>query len=83
MDFNSLIGMAAKTGIWALLAILLILYIFKKNEEREKRYITTIDKNNKIIQSLSDSLKCVYDIKDDIENLKICIENKARGGKNG
>lgn len=76
MDFNSLIGMAAKTGIWALLSVLLIVYILKKNDEREKRYIDTINKNNKVIINLSESLKCVDDISEDISKIKICLENR-------
>jgi hypothetical protein len=65
MEFEALIKAAAQNGIWAIMAVSLIRYILRKNDEREKRYMTTIEKNQKVIQvnqevirNMSEALKC-------------------------
>jgi hypothetical protein len=50
----------------------------EKNEEREKLYIETIHKNQEIIQNLSEALKCIDDISDDIKNIKQCLLERKR-----
>jgi RAB protein geranylgeranyltransferase component A len=48
----------------------------ERNESREKLYIETIHKNQDIIQNLSDALKCIDDISDDIKNIQKCLAER-------
>lgn len=81
MDFTVLLDAAAKSGIWAIMSVSFIVYILKKNDEREKRYIETIGKNQEVIMNLSDSLKCVDDISEDVKQIKVCLADRKRGSK--
>ena len=86
---ETLIQEAVKNGIWALMFISYFVYkqkidikreeeTRKTNDSREKRYIDTIDKNHEVIQNLSEALKCVDDISDDIKNIKQCLLERKR-----
>jgi len=78
MGFDELIKVAAQNGIWALMSVCLIIYTLKKNDGREKRLINTVEKNQEVIKNLSESLKCVDAISDDIKSIQKCINERKR-----
>jgi hypothetical protein len=72
---EEVVKLAANQGLWAVLAVVLLFYVLKQNETREKGYQDTIRENQSIIGKLSDTinlkitgLEC--DIKEIKEDLK-------------
>lgn len=69
--------LATQQGIWAVLFVVLLFYILKKQEQRDKKadereakYQETIKDNQSIISKLATKLNIVETIKDDIEDIK-------------
>lgn len=67
---NELLKIATSQGIWAVLSVVLIVYILKvqekrdlKQEEREKSYQETISK-------LTDRFNIIEDVKEDVKDIK-------------
>ena len=71
-------------GVFAILFFFLLVYVLKKNDEREKRYISTIEKDQSIISTLSEKISITEDmskkidrIEDDVKEIKA---NQRKGG---
>lgn len=88
MGFEELIKVAGQNGIWALMFISFFVYFLKRidkkelenkktNDERETRYIKTIEKNQEVICNLSEALKSIDDISDDVKKIKGCLEREG------
>ena len=81
---EQLLRLAAGNGIWATLFVALFLYTIYDSRHREEKYQQTIEKNQEIIQSLSNDIKGdvkgtreeVSEIKQDVEHLKAIIERR-------
>ncbi len=81
---EQLLKLAASNGIWATLFVILFLYTIYDSRHRERKYQQTIEKNQKIIQSLSSEIKTeiqdtkedVGEIKQDVKHLKAIIERR-------
>jgi uncharacterized protein YktB (UPF0637 family) len=81
---EQLLKLAASNGIWAMLFVVLFLYTIYDSRHRETKYQQTIEKNQKIIQDLSNDIKSdvkdtrgdVSEIKQDVKHLKVMIERK-------
>lgn len=71
--YDSMISLAAANGIWAVMFVFLFLYQLKDSRLREVKYQQTIVK-------LTDELMIVYDIDENIEEIK--NENKNREKRN-
>ena len=54
---------------FSLLFIALLLYVIKKNDEREKQYQETIDKNQAIIRDTVNALNGYEDLKEDLQRI--------------
>jgi hypothetical protein len=51
-----LIKAAANQGLWALLAVVLIVYILHDSREREKRLMTHLEKSNESLEKISSTI---------------------------
>lgn len=66
---QEILKIAASQGLWAVLFVALLFWVLRENARREERYQT-------IIESLSEKLGVVYDIKQTVDK----IEVKVMGG---
>lgn len=57
----------ASQGVWALLFVLLLVYVLKQNAKREERLMTCLEG---LTGSYKDLSKDVTDLKDDVKELK-------------
>jgi len=71
---EKLLEMAATQGIWALLSIALIFYVLKTQEKRDLRQEERENSYRNIIESLSDKLNVIDDIKSDISEIKLSLK---------
>jgi hypothetical protein len=67
---NVAIKMAVQQGIWAVLFLMLLFYIFKKQEQRDKKCEDREGKYQEIINKLTDKFSILEDVKKDIEEVK-------------
>lgn len=65
--WEEILAMATKSGIWAVLFVVLFFFQIKDSKIREEKYQSTIE-------NLADKLKIVIDIKEDIEELKTIFD---------
>lgn len=63
---NDIIMMVAKSGVFALLFVVLLFYVLKDSRNREEKYQQTIAK-------LCNDLDVVNDIKNDVVKIKTCV----------
>lgn len=54
---------------FSILFIAMLLYVIKKNDEREKQYQETIDKNQTIIRDTVNALNGYEDLKADLQRI--------------
>ena len=54
---------------FSILFIAMLLYVIKKNDEREKQYQDTIDKNQTIIRDTVNALNGYEDLKADLQRI--------------
>lgn len=75
---ESIIEMAAQTGIWAVLFVFLFFYQIKDSKAREEKYQSTIEQ-------LATSLEIVAEIHEKVQEIKQSITqrltNKAKKGE--
>ncbi len=62
--------LAISNGLWAVLFLMLLIYVLRDTRQRETKYQQTI-------ASLSESLSVVQNIKEDIEDIKECIAMRS------
>ena len=78
---DAVLEQALKNGIWATLFVAYFIFTQKMNQkreedckktndERELRYINTIEKNQEVIKNLSEALHSIEDIANDINEIK-------------
>ncbi len=67
---SELIKIAVSQGLWATLAVVLILYILKAQEKRDQKQAERETKYQEIIKNLSHQLNIVTDLKQDIKDIK-------------
>lgn len=65
-----LLKLATNQGIWSVLAVFLIFYILKKQEERDLNQEIREKNYQKVIFKLANELKIVQDIRNDIQKIK-------------
>lgn len=69
----SIIDAALTQSIWAALSLVLIFYILKKQEIRDKIQSEREDKYQEIIKNLTDKLDILEELKDNVQELKDVI----------
>ena len=67
---SELIKLSMSQGLGYTLFVFLFLYVLKTTGDREKKYQTTIEKNQSIIQDLAIKLNVVEDVKKDVADIK-------------
>jgi len=67
---DKIIEIASTQGFWALSSVMMILYIIKTQEKRDLRQEEREKNYQNIIFSLTEKLKLVEDIKDDVTQIK-------------
>lgn len=60
---------------FSILFIGMLLYVIKKNDEREKQYQETIDKNQTIIRDTVNALNGYEDLKADLQRINDKLSN--------
>ncbi|MCY6356185.1 BhlA/UviB family holin-like peptide [Clostridium sp. ZS2-4] len=67
---NEVLNLASSQGIWAALSVVLIFYILKAQEKRDKRQEEREQNYQSIISKLTDKFNIVEDVKKDVEAIK-------------
>ena len=60
---------------FSILFVGMLLYVIKKNDEREKQYQETIDKNQTIIRDTVNALNGYEDLKEDLQRINDKLSN--------
>ena len=60
---TTVMNVAVSHGIWAVLAVFLLVYIVKSNEKREKNYQSVIEK-------LTEKLEILHQVQSDLSEIK-------------
>ncbi len=74
MVFEEILNLAISNGLWAVLFLMLLVYVLKDSRRREIKYQETI-------ASLNASLSIVENIKEDIQEIKTTIQSHVQGEK--
>jgi len=64
--WNIIISIVSESGVWAMLFVILLIILITSNNAREQKY-------QEIIRALSNSLKKVEEIKEDVEDIKFSM----------
>lgn len=75
---EQLIALASLQGIWTTLSFFLIIYILRNQEKRDKKQEEREENYQNIIESLSERLKLIEDVKDDVAEVKRYIFNERK-----
>lgn len=75
---EQLIALASSQGIWTTLSFFLIIYILRNQEKRDKKQEEREENYQNIIESLSERLKLIEDVKDDVAEVKRYIFNERK-----
>ena len=67
---SELLKLSMSQGLGYTLFVFLFIYVLKTTGDREKKYQTTIDRNQSIIQDLAKQLNVVEVVKKDVEDIK-------------
>lgn len=70
---NDVLKMAMQQGMWAVLFVVLLFYVLKEQEKRDKKAEEREGKYQEIIGKLTDKFSILEDVKKDIEEVKIKI----------
>ncbi|MBY0758039.1 MULTISPECIES: BhlA/UviB family holin-like peptide [Sellimonas] len=64
---QTIVDVALSQGIWAVVAIFLLLYIVKSNEKRDANY-------QLLLTDLMDKFSILHEIKTDVENIQDILD---------
>lgn len=67
---EKLVDLAWNQGIWAALSVVLIFYILKQQEKRDKAQDERERKYQDVITDLTGNLNVVQEVKKDVEDIK-------------
>lgn len=67
---NEVLKMALQQGIWAVLFVVLLFYILKEQEKRDKKAEEREGKYQDIINKLTDKFSILEDVKKDVLEVK-------------
>lgn len=67
---SELLKLSMSQGLGYTLFVFLFIYVLKTTGDRERKYQSTIDRNQSIIQDLAKQLHLVEDVKKDVEDIK-------------
>jgi uncharacterized protein YktB (UPF0637 family) len=67
---NEIFKMAVQQGIWAMLFIFILIYVLKEQKERDEKAGEREANYQSIIAKLTDRLKAMDDIGEDVKEIK-------------
>ncbi|AZV56087.1 BhlA/UviB family holin-like peptide [Clostridium sp. AWRP] len=67
---NEILKIAVNQGLWAVLFVVLLFYILKKQEERDKKAEEREERYQDIISKLTDKFNILEDVKKDVAEVK-------------
>lgn len=67
---TTILESALSQGIWAVLTVVLLFYIIRTQERRDEKQDEREKKYQELLNSLSEKFAVIYNIKDDIEDIK-------------
>lgn len=73
---NELLELAVSQGIWAVVAVCLLLYIVKTNEKRDLKQEERENNYQKLLFELTDKFSILNNIQADIDDIKDFIRKK-------
>lgn len=66
--WEKIINLAIGNGLWAVLFLMLLVFVLKDSRTREQKYQDTIE-------NLGSALQVVNDVKSDVEDIKLTISS--------
>ncbi|MGE5627788.1 MAG: BhlA/UviB family holin-like peptide [Solirubrobacterales bacterium] len=73
---NEIVRIASTQGIWAVISIVLILYILRTQENRDKKQDSRENNYQNIITKLTERFNIIEGIKQDVEDIKSYLLKK-------
>lgn len=70
---TTILEVALKQGIWAAVAVFLLLYIVKSNEKRDIRQEEREQNYQSVINKLTEAFSVLHTIRDDIAQIRECF----------
>ncbi len=69
--WEKVINLAIGNGLWAVLFLMLLVFVLKDSKTREQKYQDTIE-------NLGNALQVVHDVKEDVEDIKETISGLVK-----
>lgn len=69
--WEKVINLAIGNGLWAVLFLMLLVFVLKDSKTREQKYQDTIE-------NLGNALQVVHDVKEDVEDIKEAISGLVK-----
>ena len=73
---TTLMNVAVSQGIWAVLAVFLLIYIVKSNEQRDTKQEEREKNYQTVIESLTEKFQILNQVQSDLKEIKDNLFNK-------
>lgn len=73
---TTVMNVAVSQGIWAVLAVFLLIYIVKSNEQRDTKQEEREKNYQTVIESLTEKFKILNQVQSDLKEIKDNLFNK-------
>ena len=73
---TTVMNVAVSQGIWAVLAVFLLIYILKSNEQRDTKQEEREKNYQTVIESLTEKFQILNQVQSDLEEIKDNLFNK-------
>ena len=73
---TTVMNVAVSQGIWAVLAVFLLIYIVKSNEQRDTKQEEREKNHQTVIESLTEKFQILNQVQSDLKEIKDNLFNK-------
>lgn len=73
---TTVMNVAVSQGIWAVLAVFLLIYIVKSNEQRDTKQEEREENYQTVIESLTEKFQILNQVQSDLKEIKDNLFNK-------
>ena len=73
---TTVMNVAVSQGIWAVLAVFLLIYIVKSNEQRDTKQEEREKNDQTVIESLTEKFQILNQVQSDLKEIKDNLFNK-------
>lgn len=73
---TTVMNVAVSQGIWAVLAVFLLIYIVKSNEQRDTKQEEREKNYQTVIESLTEKFQILHQVQSDLKEIKDNLFNK-------